>query len=113
MKRRTVFRTPPPTLLTASEHSAQSARAKANRQDTAAISQLVAALGDSDDNIRWLAGSALGILGGSNVVRTLAAFLDQAESPEARQAAIKALQRIADNPQEDEAVRQMAQELVG
>jgi hypothetical protein len=83
-------------------------RVKASPQDTAAISQLVGALGDSDNSIRWLAGSALGLLGGSSVVRTLAAFLEQVEAPEARQEAIKALQRIVDNPREDKQVREMA-----
>lgn len=39
-------------------------RVRANRQGTAAVSQLVAALGDSDDSIRLLAGSALKILSG-------------------------------------------------
>ena len=49
-------------------------RAKANRQDVAAIAQLVAALADDDESICWLASSALGLLGGATVVRTLAAF---------------------------------------
>lgn len=85
-------------------------RAKANRQDAAAISQLVAALGDEDESIRWLAGSALGLLGGMTVVRTLEASLEQVEEPVARQEAIKALQRIVDNPREDEAAREMARQ---
>jgi hypothetical protein len=87
-------------------------RVKANRQDAAAVSQLVAALGDDDSNIRWLAGSALGLLGGSTVVRTLAAFLEQTETPEARQEALRALQRIADNPREDEQVREIAERAI-
>lgn len=88
-------------------------RVKSNRQDAAGIAQLVSALTDSDDSIRWLAGSALGLLGGATVVHTLAAFLDQAESPEARQEATKELQRIVDNPREDEEVRKIAEELLG
>ena len=82
-------------------------RIKTNRQDTAAISQLVAALGDGENSTRWLAVSALGLLGGSSVVRTLAAFLEQVEAPEVRQEAIKALQRIMDNPREDAQVRKI------
>jgi len=70
-----------------------------------------ATLGDSDDSIRWLVGSTLGLLGGATVVHTLAAFLKQAETPEAQQEAIKALQRIVDNPREDKQVRQMAERL--
>lgn len=84
-------------------------RVKSNRQDAAGIAQLVAALGDEDESIRWLASSALGLLGGATVVHTLAAFLEQAETPEAREEAIKALQRIVDNPREDEEVRKMAE----
>jgi hypothetical protein len=87
-------------------------RVKANRQDAAAIAQLVAALGDSDDSIRWLAGSALGLLGGATVVHTLSAFLKQAETPKARQEAINTLKRIVDNPKEDEQVRQMAERTI-
>ena len=83
-------------------------RVKSNRQDATVIAQLVAALADSDESIRWLAGSALGLLGGTTVVRTLAAFLAQAPAPAARDEAVKALQRIVDNPREEEAVREMA-----
>jgi len=87
-------------------------RVKTNRQDANAIAQLVAALGDSDDSIRWLAGSALGLLGGATVVHTLSAFLKQAETPKARQETLNTLQRIVDNPKEDEQVRQMVKDLL-
>lgn len=70
-------------------------RVKANRKDAAAISQLVAVL---DNSICWLAGSALGLLGGTTVVHTLFAPLKQAEAPKARQEAISTLKRIVDNP---------------
>lgn len=73
---------------------------------------MVVALGESNNSIRWLTGSALGLLGGSSVVRTLAAFLEQTEATEARQEAIKALQRIADIPREDERVRKMAERAI-
>jgi hypothetical protein len=40
-------------------------------------------LGDSDDSIRWLVGSTLGLLGGATVVHTLAASLKQVETSKA------------------------------
>lgn len=74
-------------------------------------SDLGSSLADENSSNRWLAGSALGLIGGSSVVRTLAAFLEQVEAPEARKEAIKGLQRIIDNPREDEQVRKMASEV--
>lgn len=88
-------------------------KVKANRQDAESIAQLAAALGDEDESIRWLAGSALGLLGGATVVRTLGAYLAQVEDERGRDGAVKALRRIAENAREDEGVRQMAKELQG
>lgn len=42
------------------------------------------------------------------MVHTFAAFLEREEASETWQDAIKALQRIVDNPREDEAVWEMA-----
>ena len=84
-------------------------RVKGNRQDSAAIAQLVAALGDSDDSIRWLAGSSLARLGGTAVVQMLAAFLRSQPGETAVQEARRVLELIAETD-EDETVRQTAQE---
>jgi len=43
------------------------------------------------------------------VVQILAAFLEQEETSEARQEAVKALQRTVDNLREDEDARKMAE----
>lgn len=59
-----------------------------------------------------MAGSVLGLIGSSSIARTLASFLEQVEDPEAQQEAIKALQRIVDNPREDEQVRQMVERVI-
>ena len=86
-------------------------RVKSNRQDATVIAQLVSR---PPTATRASAGwpAPLGLLGGATVVHTLAAFLAQTESPAARAEAIKALQRIVDNPREEEAVREMAREIL-
>ncbi len=59
-----------------------------------AIGELVAALGDEDGNIRWLAASVLQGLGGGAVIATLRAFVDQAPSAVAREEAERVLGRL-------------------
>lgn len=71
------------------------------------LQELVAALGDEDGNIRWLAGSALARLGGMAVVRLLAAYLAADPGDVARAEAARVLDLIADMD-EDEAVRNAA-----
>lgn len=87
-------------------------RAKANRQDAAAIGQLAAALGDEDQSIRWLAGSALGLLGGATVVRVLGAYLEQVDDEKGREGALNTLGRIAEDARVDEEVREMVREIL-
>ena len=54
-----------------------------------AIGEVVAALGDEDERIRWLAGSVLQGMGGETVIATLRAFIDQAPSAIGREEAGK------------------------
>ena len=59
-----------------------------------AISEVVAALGDEDERIRWLAGSVLQSIGGETVIATLRAFIEQAETEVAREEAEKVLGKL-------------------
>ena len=52
-----------------------------------AIEEIVSFLADPESSLRWLAGSALSILGGAQVEAAVRAFLEQNPSPEARQEA--------------------------
>lgn len=56
--------------------------------------ELVAALGDEDGNIRWLAASVLQSIGGGTVIATLRAFIDQALSAAVREEAEKLLAKL-------------------
>lgn len=73
-------------------------------QNQAELAELVAALGDENENIRWLAGSTLSRLGSMAVVRLLAAYLQTNPGEPGRAAALKALSLIAETT-EDTAVR--------
>lgn len=64
-----------------------------------AIGGLVAALGDEDGNIRWLAASVLQSIGGATVIATLRAFIAQAPSPAARDEAEKVLGKLEETSQ--------------
>ena len=61
-----------------------------------AISEVVAALGDEDERIRWLAGSVLQGLGGETVIATLRAYVRQAETEVARDEAEKVLGKLTE-----------------
>ena len=61
-----------------------------------AIGEVVAALGDEDERIRWLAGSVLQSIGGETVVATLRAFARQAPSAVARDEAEKVLGKLTE-----------------
>ncbi|GAB4273669.1 MAG: N-6 DNA methylase [Candidatus Promineifilaceae bacterium] len=79
-------------------------------KNQAELAELVAALGDESENIRWLAGSALSRLGSMAAVRLLAAYLQTNPGELGRAAALKALALIAETT-EDEAVRAAAEEI--
>ena len=59
-----------------------------------AIGELVAALGDEDEQLRWLAALSLQGIGGGTVIATLRAFVDQAPSAVAREEAEKILGKL-------------------
>ena len=61
-----------------------------------AIGEVVAALGDEDERIRWLAGSVLQSIGGGTVIATLRAFMGQAPSDVVRDEAEKVLGKLAE-----------------
>jgi hypothetical protein len=61
-----------------------------------AIGALIAALGDPDANIRWLAALTLQGIGSGTVIATLRAFIEQAPSALAREEAEKVLDRMHD-----------------
>jgi HEAT repeat protein len=84
----------------------------ARPKNQAELQTLVAALADEDDNIRWLASSALVRLGGLPVVKLLAAFLQSDPGETARQEALKVLGLIGDTS-EDTAVREAAGQVAG
>jgi HEAT repeat protein len=71
-------------------------RIMALRRETApeAIGEMVAALGDDDEKVRFLAAFALQGIGGDTVVATLKAFIEQAPSGVGREEAEKVLQRL-------------------
>ncbi|MFQ5401030.1 MAG: HEAT repeat domain-containing protein [Anaerolineae bacterium] len=60
----------------------------------AAIQELVAALTDSSETIRWQAGAALRRIGGPEVAGALRAFIAQTEHAQARAEAEKILQGL-------------------
>jgi adenine-specific DNA-methyltransferase len=60
----------------------------------AAIQELVAALSDDSDTIRWQAGAALRTIGGPQVVGVLQAFIAHSDNPAARQAARDVLEKL-------------------
>ncbi len=57
---------------------------------------LVAALGDEDEQLRWLAALSLQGIGGGTVIATLKAFIDQAPSAVAREEAEKVLGKLTE-----------------
>jgi ATP-dependent DNA helicase RecQ len=62
-----------------------------------AVPELIAALQDSDGNVRRLAASALGKIRDRRAVEPLMALLEKEEKPQVRQYAVKALGRIGDS----------------
>jgi len=62
-----------------------------------AIGELVAALGDEDEQLRWLAALSLQGIGGGTVIATLKAFIDQAPSAIAREEAEKVLGKLTES----------------
>jgi len=64
-----------------------------------AIGGLVAALGDEDEQLRWLAALSLQGIGGGTVIATLRAFIDQAPSAVAREEAEKVLGKLTEPDQ--------------
>jgi hypothetical protein len=60
----------------------------------AAIQELVAALSDDSDTIRWQAGAALRTIGGPQVVGVLQAFITHTDNPAAQQAARDVLEKL-------------------
>lgn len=73
------------------------------------LQELVAALGDEDSNIRWLAGSSLARLQNAGTVAALAAYLNTDPGAAAQAEARKVLALIADTS-EDVAVQQAARQ---
>lgn len=73
----------------------------------AELVELIAALGDGNANIRWLAGSSLARLGGLTVVNLLARYLETEPGNKAQVQVLKTLQMIADTD-EDKAVQTAA-----
>jgi ATP-dependent DNA helicase RecQ len=61
-----------------------------------AVPELIAALKDSNGNVRRLAASALGKIGDARGVTPLLALLAQEQKPQVRQYAVKALGKIGD-----------------
>jgi len=61
-----------------------------------AIGGPVAALGDEDEQLRWLASLSLQGIGGGTVIATLKAFIDQAPSAAAREEAEKVLGKLTE-----------------
>ena len=81
-------------------------------KNQAELAELIAALGDENNNIRWLAGSSLTKLGGLTVVNLLARYLETEPGDKAQDQALKVLQMIAETD-EDEAVQAASQEVTG
>ena len=68
-----------------------------DRQRTSeAMKWLAAALGDEDEQLRWLAALSLQGIGGGTVIATLKAFIDQAPSAVAREEAEKVLGKLTE-----------------
>jgi HEAT repeat protein len=65
-----------------------------------AIGEMVAALGDADERIRWLAGSALASLKDERVAAAVRVFAERTESVEGREAAQKLLVQLTHSPVE-------------
>jgi HEAT repeat protein len=59
-----------------------------------AIGEMVAALGDEDGSVRYLAALSLPGIGGETVIATLEAFIEQAPSEFAREEAEKVLGKL-------------------
>jgi hypothetical protein len=68
------------------------------------LTELIAALGDENGQIRWLAGASLVRVGGLVVVRLLAAYLQTEPGAVGREEALKALALIGETS-DDEAVK--------
>ncbi|MBE2202521.1 MAG: N-6 DNA methylase [Anaerolinea sp.] len=78
-------------------------------QNQMELTELIAALGDENSNIRWLAGSSLVKMGGTAVVKLLAAYLGTQPGAVGRDEALKVLALIGEMS-EDEALRQAVKE---
>jgi hypothetical protein len=86
----------PPPAGTATERLL---RVMALRRESSpeAIGEMVAALGDEDEKIRWLAALSLQGTGEGLVIATLRAFVGQAPSAVAREGAEKVLQNLGES----------------
>ena len=78
-------------------------------KNQAELQELIAALGDEDSNIRWLAGSSLARLGEMATVQALAAYLRTQPGDVPTAEVARVLKTIADTA-EDEAIKQAAQD---
>ncbi|GAB4158704.1 MAG: hypothetical protein Fur0021_28870 [Candidatus Promineifilaceae bacterium] len=61
----------------------------------AGIQELVTALADENETIRWMAASGLRQIGGVHVAGVLQAFIQQTNNPIAREEAEKTLQLLS------------------
>ena len=69
-------------------------------KNQAELAELIAALGDENANIRWLAGSSLAKIGGLAVINLLAAYLQTQPNDTAQEQARKTLEMIAETSEE-------------
>ncbi|MEZ4644865.1 MAG: HEAT repeat domain-containing protein [Chloroflexota bacterium] len=74
------------------------------------LSELIAALGDENGQIRWLAGASLARLADMATVKLLAAYLKTSPAPVAKEEALKVLSLIGEMS-EDEGVKEAAKRL--
>lgn len=81
-----------------------------NPKNQAELAELVAALGDENTNIRWLAGGSLTKIGGLVVVNLLAAFVQSNPGAKAEDQARKTLEMIAETS-EDAGVQTAAKKI--
>ncbi len=79
-------------------------------RDPQHVPELLAALGDSDGNVRRLAASALGKIGDPRAVQPLLELLKREQKPQVRQYAITALGKLGD-PQAHSILEQIAHDL--
>jgi hypothetical protein len=92
-----------PSSVAVPKEQAKSATARAQRVfqlgeagSPSAVPELIAALEDSNGNVRRLTASALGKIGDARAVTPLLALLAQEQKPQVRRYAVKALGKIGD-----------------